>query len=268
MDLAHLKTLLSDNVAGLMLTNPNTLGLFEDDIAEICDLIHEAGGLVYCDGANMNALVGRARPGDMGFDVMHFNLHKTFSSPHGGGGPGSGPVGRQERSWSRTCPCRRSSRRPTAIGWTYDRPKSVGKIHGYYGSFLCILRAYVYILYYGRERLAQIAENAVLNANYIRVRLQDDFDVAYNEICMHECVFTASASSSANTASSALDIAKRLDGLRLPPADDLLPADRPRSADDRADGDGKPETLDDFIAACADRAGRRRGPGDRQIRAA
>ena len=136
-------------------------------------MIHQAGGLVYCDGANMNALVGRARPGDMGFDVMHFNLHKTFSSPHGGGGPGSGPVAVKKHPGAVPARARSWSRRPKAIRLDYDRPKTVGKIHGFYGSFLCILRAYVYILYYGRERLAQIAENAVLNANYIRVQLAE-----------------------------------------------------------------------------------------------
>ena len=191
VDLAHLKTLLNDRVAGLMLTNPNTLGLFEDDIAEICDLIHKTGGLVYCDGANMNALVGRARPGDMGFDVMHFNLHKTFSSPHGGGGPGSGPVG-IKKILEPYLPVPQVIKTEDGYRLEHDRPKSIGKIHGYYGSFLCYLRAYAYIMYYGRERLAQVAENAVLNANYIRVQLQDSFDVAVSEMCMHECVLQPS----------------------------------------------------------------------------
>ena len=171
VDMDHLQTLVSDRTAGLMLTNPNTLGLFEDDIVEICELVHQAGGLVYCDGANMNALVGQARPGDMGFDVMHFNLHKTFSSPHGGGGPGSGPVA-VKRLLEPYLPAPRVVQTPEGYRLAHDGAKSVGKIHGFYGSFLCILRAYAYILYYGRERLAQVAENAVLNANYVRVHLQ------------------------------------------------------------------------------------------------
>jgi glycine dehydrogenase subunit 2 len=208
VDTDHLKTLLNSKVAGLMLTNPNTLGLFEDNIAEICELIHQCGGLVYCDGANMNALVGRARPGDMGFDVMHFNLHKTFSSPHGGGGPGSGPVG-IKKLLEPYLPVPQVISTAEGFRLNYDLPKTIGRIHGQYGSFLCILRSYAYILYYGRERLAQIAENAVLNANYIRVQLQDFFDVAFPEICMHECVFTAKRQQREHGI-KALDIAKRL----------------------------------------------------------
>jgi glycine dehydrogenase subunit 2 len=208
VDMAHLKSLLSDDVAGLMLTNPNTLGLFEDDIAEICELIHQTGGLVYCDGANMNALVGRARPGDMGFDVMHFNLHKTFSSPHGGGGPGSGPVS-VKKILEPYLPTPQVVKAGEEYRLNYHIPKSIGRIHGYYGSFLCILRSYIYIMYYGRERLKNVSENAVLNANYIRVQLQNYFDVAYNEICMHECVFTAKRQQKTYGV-KALDIAKRL----------------------------------------------------------
>jgi glycine dehydrogenase subunit 2 len=208
VDTEHLKTLLNGNVAGLMLTNPNTLGLFEDNIAEICELIHQCGGLVYCDGANMNALVGRARPGDMGFDVMHFNLHKTFSSPHGGGGPGSGPVG-IKKILDPYLPVPQVIATAEGFRLNYDLPKTIGRIHGQYGSFLCILRSYAYILYYGRERLAQIAENAVLNANYIRVQLQDFFDVAFPEICMHECVFSAKRQQREHGI-KAMDIAKRL----------------------------------------------------------
>ena len=152
-----LKSVISDRVAGLMLTNPNTLGLFENDIAEISDLVHKAGGLMYCDGANMNALVGRARPGDMGFDVMHYNLHKTFSSPHGGGGPGSGPCRRQKNTWNRFCPSRWFPFvRMEHTYRDFDRPHTVGKIHSFYGSFMAYLRAYLFILYYGREGLKEI----------------------------------------------------------------------------------------------------------------
>ena len=250
VDLAHLKSLLSDNadsVAGLMLTNPNTLGLFEDDIAEICALIHGAGGLVYCDGANMNALVGRARPGDMGFDVMHFNLHKTFSSPHGGGGPGSGPVAVKEML-EPYLPVPQVVREGAGYRLDFDRSKSVGKIHGYFGSFMCILRAYVYISYYGRERLAQIAENAVLNANYVRVGLQNTFDVAFNEMCMHECVFTARRQQRAHGV-RALDIAKRLMDFGYHPPTIYFPLIVPEALMVEPTETESKETLDKFIAA-------------------
>ena len=247
VDLAHLKTLLGDHVAGLMLTNPNTLGLFEDDIAEICDLIHKSGGLVYCDGANMNALVGRARPGDMGFDVMHFNLHKTFSSPHGGGGPGSGPVG-IKKILEPYLPVPQVIKTDAGYQLDHDRLKSIGKIHGYYGSFLCILRSYAYILYYGRERLAQIAENAVLNANYLRVQLQDSFDVAFSEICMHECVFTAKRQQKAHGI-KALDIAKRLMDFGYHPPTIYFPLIVPEALMIEPTETESKETLDQFIEA-------------------
>ena len=247
VDLAHLKTLLGGHVAGLMLTNPNTLGLFEDDIAEICDLIHKTGGLVYCDGANMNALVGRARPGDMGFDVMHFNLHKTFSSPHGGGGPGSGPVGIKS-ILEPYLPVPQVIKTGDGYRLEHDRPKTIGKIHGYYGSFLCILRAYAYIMYYGKERLAQVAENAVLNANYIRVQLQDSFDVAFSEICMHECVFTAKRQQKTHGI-KALDIAKRLMDFGYHPPTIYFPLIVPEALMIEPTETESKETLDQFIDA-------------------
>ena len=247
VDLAHLKTLLGGHVAGLMLTNPNTLGLFEDDIAEICDLIHKTGGLVYCDGANMNALVGRARPGDMGFDVMHFNLHKTFSSPHGGGGPGSGPVG-IKKILEPYLPVPQVIKTDDGYRLEHDRPKTIGKIHGYYGSFLCILRAYAYIMYYGKERLAQVAENAVLNANYIRVQLQDSFDVAFSEICMHECVFTAKRQQKTHGI-KALDIAKRLMDFGYHPPTIYFPLIVPEALMIEPTETESKETLDQFIEA-------------------
>ena len=250
VNLAHLKyqlAELSGRVAGLMLTNPNTLGLFEDDIAAICALVHEHGGLVYCDGANMNALVGRARPGDMGFDAMHFNLHKTFSSPHGGGGPGSGPVAVRQ-VLEPYLPVPMVKKMADGFGLDYDRPKSVGRIHGWYGSFLCILRAYVYILYYGRERLAQIAENAVLNANYLRVRLAEDYDVAYPEICMHECVFTAKRQQRAHGV-RALDIAKRLMDYGYHPPTIYFPLIVPEALMIEPTETESRETLDAFVEA-------------------
>ena len=256
VDMAHLRTLLTENheqIAVLMLTNPNTLGLFEDDIAEICAMIHAAGGLVYCDGANMNALVGRARPGDMGFDVMHFNLHKTFSSPHGGGGPGSGPVGIKS-ILEPYLPVPQVVKTEGGYRRNYDRPKSIGRIHGYYGSFLCILRAYAYILYYGRERLANIAENAVLNANYIRVQLQNSFDVAYNELCMHECVFTVKRQQREHGV-RALDIAKRLMDFGYHPPTIYFPLLVPEALMIEPTETESMETLDSFISAMRQIAG-------------
>lgn len=247
VDVVHLKSLLSGAVAGLMLTNPNTLGLFEDNIAEICALIHQSGGLVYCDGANMNALVGRARPGDMGFDVMHFNLHKTFSSPHGGGGPGSGPVG-VKKLLEPYLPVPLVAQTPEGYRWEANRPKTVGKIHSYNGSFLCILRSYAYILYYGRERLAQVADNAVLNANYVRVQLQNSLEVAYNELCMHECVFTARRPQREHGV-KALDIAKRLMDFGFHPPTIYFPLIVPEALMVEPTETESKETLDSFIAA-------------------
>jgi glycine dehydrogenase subunit 2 len=205
VDIEHLRSLLNNKVAGMMLTNPNTLGLFEDNIAEITKLVHDAGGLMYCDGANMNALVGRARPGDMGFDVMHFNLHKTFSTPHGGGGPGSGPVAVNDKLEPYLPIPVVVQNYDGSYALDVDREESIGSV----GSFMVILRAYVYIRQYGRNRLREISENAVLNANYMRVRLQNTLDVAYNEMCMHECVFSARKLYK-SYGIKAYDIAKRL----------------------------------------------------------
>lgn len=211
VDMAHLKRLLAQHegdVAGMMLTNPNTLGLFEEDIIEICDWVHAAGGLMYCDGANMNALVGTARPGDMGFDVMHVNLHKTFSVPHGGGGPGSGPVGVKAILLPFLPVPQAYQKADGTFGLDYDRPLSIGKITTFHGAFLAILRSYAYIRHYGREKLHEISDNAVLNANYIRVRIGKTFPVAYDKLCMHECVFTLKDLKKHGV--KALDVAKRI----------------------------------------------------------
>ena len=212
VSMSHLRTLLEEHegdIAGFMLTNPNTVGLFEEDILEITKLIHEAGGLTYCDGANMNALVGKVRPGDMGFDVMHVNLHKTFSVPHGGGGPGSGPVGVKALLEPFLPVPQAVKREDGTFGLDYDRPHSIGKVAPYYGAFLAIVRAYTYIRHYGRETIGQIAENAVLNANYLRARLGKTYPVAYDQVCMHECVFTLKDMKSAHGV-RAFDVAKRI----------------------------------------------------------
>lgn len=248
VDLDHLRSLATDRVAGIMLTNPNTLGLFEDRIDQIAEIVHRVGGFMYCDGANMNALVGRARPGDMGFDVMHFNLHKTFSTPHGGGGPGSGPVA-VKAQLAPYLPAPLAARRNDG---TYfldaERPKSIGKIASWFGSFMVILRAYVYILTYGREHISEIAENAVLNANYLRSRLHADLDVAYNELCMHECIFTARRQQRAY-GTRAYDIAKRLMDYGYHPPTIYFPLIVPEAMMIEPTETESRETLDAFVTA-------------------
>ena len=251
VDMVHLRSLLEKNAgdaAGLMLTNPNTLGLFEEDIEEISRLVHEAGGLMYCDGANMNALVGTARPGDMGFDVMHVNLHKTFSVPHGGGGPGSGPVG-VKAILEPFLPVPQAARRDDGTFFLdHDRPLSVGKIGTYQGAFLAVLRAYTYIRHFGREALHEISENAVLNANYLRVRLGKTFAVAYDRLCMHECVFTLKALKAANGV-KALDVAKRIIDYGYHPPTMYFPLLVPECLMIEPTETESVETMDAFITA-------------------
>ena len=159
---------MSEDTAALMLTNPNTLGLFERDIEEIAEVVHDAGGLLYYDGANLNALLGRARPGDMGFDVMHYNVHKTFATPHGGGGPGAGPVGVSEDSRRSSRP--RRSEKPMAGYETFEPERTIGKVHGFVGNWLVLVKAYAYIARLGDAGLADASAKAVLNANYLASR--------------------------------------------------------------------------------------------------
>ncbi|WP_027631403.1 aminomethyl-transferring glycine dehydrogenase subunit GcvPB [Clostridium hydrogeniformans] len=202
-----LKDALNDEIAGLMLTNPSTLGLFEKNIKEISDLVHEAGGLVYYDGANLNAIMGVARPGDMGFDVCHLNLHKTFSTPHGGGGPGAAPVGVCTKL-SKFLPVPIIKKDENKFLLDYDREKSIGRIRSFYGNFGVLVRAYTYILTMGQDGLKKASENAVLNANYIKEALKDHYKVAIDEICKHEVIF-AGLKDNPNKVST-LDVAKRL----------------------------------------------------------
>ena len=204
VDLEKLKEVVGDDTAGLMLTNPNTVGLFDKNIIEITRIIHEAGGLAYYDGANLNAIMGVARPGDMGFDVIHTNLHKTFSTPHGGGGPGSGPVG-CKKMLSKFLP------NPSIDedGKFEYRPESIGQVKSYYGNFLVIVRALTYIATLGKEGIPEASKNAVLNANYMMARLSDLYTMAYNETCMHEFVMSLE-SLKKETGISAMDIAKGL----------------------------------------------------------
>lgn len=208
VDLRELDRAMTAEVAGLMLTNPNTLGIFEEQIQEIAGLVHDRGGLVYMDGANMNALVGVARPGEFGVDVMHLNLHKTFSTPHGGGGPGSGPVAVTEILE----PFLPAPVIEKTTDGTYrlnaDRPKSVGRVRAFHGNFGMAVRALAYILAYGPEGLKQVTEDAVLNANYVRARLKDAFDLPYGAPTMHECVFSDRRQAARGVRTG--DMAKRL----------------------------------------------------------
>ncbi|MCZ7525979.1 MAG: aminomethyl-transferring glycine dehydrogenase subunit GcvPB [Acidimicrobiia bacterium] len=206
VDLEALRGLVDEDVAGLMLTNPNTLGLFETDIVEIASLVHGAGGLLYYDGANLNAILGVVRPGDMGFDIVHLNLHKTFAVPHGGGGPGSGPVAVAERLVP-FLPGPRPVEGPDGFRWEVPE-RSIGRIHSWHGNALALVRAYTYLLLTGGDGLRRVADGAVLNARYLRERLRDVLDVPYDEPCMHE--FVASAAALRREAGvRALDLAKR-----------------------------------------------------------
>lgn len=208
VDIEGLKAALGDDVAGLMLTCPNTLGLFDKNVREITRLVHEAGGLCYCDGANFNAIMGRIRPGDLGFDAMHVNIHKSFSTPHGGGGPGSGPVGVAACLLPFLPVSQVVKNDDGTYGLKYDAPESIGYIAPFYGAFGVIVRAYTYLLMLGREGFKRVSDNAVLNANYVRVLLAPYFDQKYDRYCMHECVF--SASRQAKNGVHALDLAKSL----------------------------------------------------------
>jgi glycine dehydrogenase subunit 2 len=196
------------DVAGLMLTNPNTLGTFETEIGRIVNIVHARGGLVYMDGANMNALVGVTRPGDFGVDVMHLNLHKTFSTPHGGGGPGSGPVAVKKFLEPYLPSPEVKKSRDGTFCLNYDRPKSIGRVRAFLGNFGMAVRALAYMLANGPEGLRQTTEDAVLNANYIRTQLRDSYELPYDQPCMHECVF--SDRRQAEKGVRTMDIAKRL----------------------------------------------------------
>jgi len=208
VDLEALKKVVSNDTAALMLTNPNTLGLFEEDIIQIAEIVHNAGGLVYYDGANANAILGIARPGDMGFDVVHLNLHKTFATPHGGGGPGAGPVG-VKKELIPFLPKPMVEKNVNGKYYLdYDIPQSIGMVKAYYGNFGILVRAYTYIRTMGPEGLRKVSEDAVLNANYMMSKLKDYFDLPYEKYCKHE--FVLSGKRQKKYGVSTLDMAKRL----------------------------------------------------------
>ncbi len=198
---------MSSEVAALMITNPNTLGIFEREIAQVAEIVHQQGGLVYLDGANLNALMGVAKPGHIGADVLHFNLHKTFSTPHGGGGPGAGPVGVRQ-VLADYLPNPRIVRRDDAWAWSSDAPKSIGRVRSFFGNFGMFVRAYAFIKALGGDGLTRATQMAVLNANYVRARLQDTYHLAVPGLCMHECVLTDR--NLEGTGIKTLDVAKRL----------------------------------------------------------
>ncbi|HEX7391937.1 MAG TPA: aminomethyl-transferring glycine dehydrogenase subunit GcvPB [Thermoplasmata archaeon] len=207
VDVEALKSSVSKDTAAFMLTNPNTLGLFEKDVCEIAGIVHDAGALLYYDGANLNAIMGKTSPGKMDFDIVHFNLHKTFATPHGGGGPGAGPVGVKKRL-EEFLPVPRIVRRGEEYAFDYDRPKSIGKVRAFYGNYGVLVRAYAYIKMHGGKGLTSISENAVLNSNYLKERLKDDFEMPFGSLRKHEFVLSGRPLKAKGL--KTLDFAKRL----------------------------------------------------------
>jgi glycine dehydrogenase subunit 2 len=207
VDLGALEAAAGEKTLALMLTNPNTLGIFEEHVLDIARIVHDAGGLLYYDGANFNAILGRTSPGKMDFDIVHFNLHKTFTTPHGGGGPGAGPVG-VRKALEPFLPTPVVGLNGRGYHLDYDRPKSIGKVRAWYGNFALLVRAYAYILRMGGNGLREVSERAVLNANYVRHRLQGVLDVPFGGLRKHE--FVASAAKLAGKGVRAVDLAKRL----------------------------------------------------------
>ena len=246
VDIPSLKAAMSDEIAGLMLTNPSTLGLFEENIVEIAEIVHQAGGLLYYDGANMNAIMGKTRPGDMGFDVVHLNLHKTFSTPHGGGGPGSGPVG-VTKELVPFLPGPVVERAEDAYYLDHHRPLSIGRVKSFYGNFAVVVKAFAYIRSLGAVGLREASETAVLNANYIRARLQDDYELPFGKTCMHEVVFSAQKQMKFGV--SALDIAKRLIDFGYHPPTIYFPLIVKEALMIEPTETESKETLDEFIEA-------------------
>jgi len=260
MDVDALAEALADDVAGLMLTCPNTLGLFHPRVAEICRMVHAVDGLVYCDGANLNALLGRCRPGDIGFDVMHVNLHKTFATPHGGGGPGAGPVGVCGKLVD-FLPTPFVERSPDGrFSVSTDRPKSIGPVAPFFGNFGVMVKAYAYILRLGREGLCRVSENAVLSANYVKEKLRPYFDIPHGQLCKHECVF--SASRQVENGVHALDIAKALIDRGFHPPTVYFPLVVPEAMMIEPTETESVETLDAFVEAMVEIAGLAEGDAD------
>jgi glycine dehydrogenase subunit 2 len=247
VDIDHLRSLMTTDVAALMLTNPNTLGLFERNIGEVSRIVHEKGGLLYGDGANANAFLGITRPGDLGFDVIQLNLHKTFSTPHGAGGPGSGPVG-VGKALVDYLPVPRIVKKSDGYNWSDDFPDSIGRVRAFYGNFNVIVKAYTYIRSLGAEGLKHAAEMAVLNANYIKEKLKPHFDLPYDRICMHECVFSGKRQV-AESGIHTTDMAKRLIDFGYHPPTIYFPLIVPEAIMIEPTETESKETLDAFCEA-------------------
>jgi glycine dehydrogenase subunit 2 len=246
LDLDHLRELVNERTAGLMLTNPSTLGLFDEAIHEVARIFHDAGALLYYDGANLNAVCGISRPGDMGFDIVHFNLHKTFSQPHGGGGPGGGPIAVRKKL-EPFLPVPAVVRDGDRFGLDYDRPKSIGKVRGFSGPFGVFVRAYAYIRSYG-PGLREMSEAAVLNANYVLARLRDAYELPFERLCMHEFVLSARQLRREHGV-SALDVAKRLMDYGFHPPTIYFPLVVPEALMIEPTETEAKETLDAFCEA-------------------
>jgi glycine dehydrogenase subunit 2 len=246
LDLEHLRALVDGRTAGLMLTNPSTLGLFDERIEEVAEIFHDAGALLYYDGANLNAVCGISRPGDMGFDIVHYNLHKTFSQPHGGGGPGGGPVA-VRRDLEPFLPVPAVVRDGEGFRLDYDRPKTIGKVRGFYGPFGVFVRSYAFIRSYG-PRLKEMSEVAVLNANYLLARLRTAYELPYDRLCMHEFVLSARRLKREHGA-NALDVAKRLMDYGFHPPTIYFPLVVPEALMIEPTETETKETLDAFVDA-------------------
>jgi glycine dehydrogenase subunit 2 len=238
--------MVDERTAGLMLTNPSTLGLFDEHIEEIAEIFHEVGALLYYDGANLNAVCGISRPGDMGFDIVHINLHKTFSQPHGGGGPGGGPIVVRDKL-EPFLPVPAVVRDGERFRLDHDRPKSIGKVRGFTGPFGVFVRSYAYIRSYG-PRLREMSEVAVLNANYLLARLRDAYDLPYDRLAMHEFVLSA-RSLKREHGITALDVAKRLMDYGFHPPTIYFPLVVPEALMVEPTETEAKETLDEFVDA-------------------
>jgi glycine dehydrogenase subunit 2 len=246
LDIQALQNAMNEDIAALMLTNPNTLGLFEEEIGAISEIIHAKGGLVYLDGANMNAIVGVARPGDFGIDVMHLNLHKTFSTPHGGGGPGAGPV-LVKSILEPFLPVPRIVKKGETFELSDDFPDSIGKVHSFYGNFKILARAYTYLLAYGSDHIRNVAEHSVLNANYIKAHLKNTYHLPYDRPVMHEVIFSDKLQNKHDVRT--LDIAKRLMDYGFHPPTIYFPLIVPGAMMIEPTESESIETLDSFITA-------------------
>ncbi|WP_145462453.1 aminomethyl-transferring glycine dehydrogenase subunit GcvPB [Staphylococcus hominis] len=246
VDIEDLKRVVNENTAAIMLTNPNTLGIFEKNIMEIREIVHEAGGLLYYDGANLNAIMDKVRPGDMGFDAVHLNLHKTFTGPHGGGGPGSGPVG-VKKELASYLPKPMVIKDGDTFKYDNDIENSIGRVKPFYGNFGIYLRAYTYIRTMGAKGLKEVSEAAVLNANYIKARLKDRYEIPYEQYCKHE--FVLSGSKQKEYGVRTLDMAKRLLDFGVHPPTIYFPLNVEEGMMIEPTETESKETLDYFIDA-------------------